>query len=288
MIRGFKIGFMPTLSYSGMDADRVCKSLKALGYDAVEWTLAHFNPRTMNRSELENVVKVTNDNGLEISEIVVQQDLVVTDGDSRKDNIEYINLCIREFSALGIDTINLFTGPVPWLKNPLVVGRDIPEGKAWQMVFEAFDIFVNEAEKRGINLAVENVWGMICHDFYTTRFLIDRYDSPRLGVNFDPSHDILAGNMDIGWIVRQWEKDRIKHVHLKDAVGEQTDGKFIFPLLGEGNVDWKGFCSALHDIDYNGVMSVEFESFKYVERILEGDMEKAAAISIESLHKLLV
>ena len=68
---------------------------------------------------------------------------------------------------------------------------------------------------------------MLCHDFYTAKFLIDYFNSQYLGVNFDPSHDILAGNMDIGWIIRQWGKERIKHIHLKDAVGTQEQGKFV-------------------------------------------------------------
>jgi len=78
---------------------------------------------------------------------------------------------------------------------------------------------------------------MLCHDYYTTRPLIDRYDSPRLGVNLDPSHDLLAGNLDVGWIVKEWGR-KIMHVHLKDAVGTQEPGRFIFPLLGEGDLEF--------------------------------------------------
>lgn len=96
------------------------------------------------------------------------------------------------------------------------------------------------------------------------------------------------GNLDIGWIIRQWGKDNIKHIHLKDAAGVQADGKFIFPLLGEGYVDWKSFFTSLREIGYSGFMSVEFESFKYMENLLDGDMEKAAKLSIESLKKIII
>jgi sugar phosphate isomerase/epimerase len=42
--------------------------------------------------------------------------------------------------------------------------------------------------------------------------------------------------------------DRIKHVHLKDSAGlPGRDGEtFIFPLLGEGQVDWVSFFAAMH------------------------------------------
>ena len=106
-----------------------------------------------------------------------------------------------------------------------------------------------------------------------------------LGVNFDPSHDILYGNLDMGWIIRQWDK-KIKHIHLKDAVGIPEEGKFIFPLLGEGNVNWQEFFKALNEIDYQGFMSVEFESFKYYDRVLKSDSVKAAELSMKSLKCL--
>ena len=39
----------------------------------------------------------------------------------------------------------------------------------------------------------------------------------------------------------------------------------LFPVLGEGFVDWKSFIAAVEEIGYEGVMSVEFESFKYLK-----------------------
>jgi sugar phosphate isomerase/epimerase len=154
------------------------------------------------------------------------------------------------------------------------------------MLYESFDILVPQAEKCKMNLAVEAVWGMFCHDYYSLRPLIDHYDSDYLGVNLDPSHDVLAGNLDVGWIVKSWG-NKIKHVHLKDAVGIPVLGKFIFPLLGEGNVDWTPFFKALEEIGYDGYLSVEFESFKYYEQILDHDIKKVAELSWGNIKKLL-
>lgn len=280
-----KIGFMPNGSYNGMSAEEVCKSLKRIGFDCVEWTQEFASPREKSASELKELVNITRDNGLEISEVVVQQDLVVKDQGKRKDNISYVIECIRSYKEAGIDTINLFSGPIPWMPNPLRVGKDISEGDAWGMLFSAFDEIVPIAEEFGMNIAVENVWGMLCHDFFTNKFLIDHYKSPCLGVNYDPSHDILAGHTDIAWIIGNWGKS-IKHVHLKDAVGIQEDGKFIFPLPGEGNVDWKSFHFALDMAGYCGPMSIEFESFAYVAKVLKGDWEKAAELSLYNFKLL--
>jgi sugar phosphate isomerase/epimerase len=109
--------------------------------------------------------------------------------------------------------------------------------------------------------------------------LIDHYRSPFLGVNYDPSHDILSGHFDVGWMIRQWGIKRIKHIHLKDAAGIQNNGQFIFPLIGEGHVNWASFFEALREIGYQGYSSVEFESFAYLKTILNNDMAAAASMS---------
>jgi sugar phosphate isomerase/epimerase len=281
-----KLGFMPSGNYTEKSVDEVCESLKKIGYEAVEW-LPHFaSPRTHSEKELSALVKTSQKYGLEISEIIVQQDLIVLDESIRKDNINYIKECINSYSDIGVNTINLFTGPVPWKNNPLIIGKDISEGDAWNMLYKAVDEILPLAERKQIHLAFENVWGMLCHDIYTMKHLINNYKSNYLGVNYDPSHDIIAGHSDIGWIIKNW-KGYIKHVHLKDAVGCSENGKFIFPLPGEGNVDWKAFSAALDWAGYFGPMSVEFESFNYVSKIWKSDFEKAAITAFENFKTLL-
>ena len=282
-----KFAFMASLDFADMSAEAVCETLADIGYAGIEWTLRHFNPRKHAPKDLKELVRITRSHGLDVSELVVQQDLVMKDEDARRDRIRFVMECIQAASEAGITTLNVFTGPVPWIAGTPQVGVDISEGEAWDMVFQAYEAFVREAEKERVSLAVEGVWGMVCRDFYTTRVLIEEFDSPNLGVNFDPSHDVLAGNLDVGWIFTQWDrKHRIKHVHLKDAVGVQELGKHLFPLLGEGNVDWKSFISCLDASSYAGFMSVEFESFAYYRRILGGDPARAASISMEQIRTL--
>ena len=61
----------------------------------------------------------------------------------------------------------------------------------------------------------------------------------------------------------------------------------MFPLLGEGLVQWKEFFAALERIGYKGFMSVEFESFRYYSRILGNDPVKAARLCMSQLEQLL-
>ncbi len=282
-----KIGYMASLQFSQMPAAAVVATLKVLGYGAVEWTSAHFNPRTFSAAQLRNVVETTRDAGLAVSEVVIQQDYVCLDAKVREDRIAYTIETIDACAEAGVNTVNLFTGPAPWDPGAPRIPDNISSGTAWAMVLDAFGKIVPVLEKRKVHGAIESVFGMLCNDYYTLLPLIERFNSAYLGVNFDPSHDTLKGNFDTGWLVRQWGKPRIKHVHLKDAVGIPEMGKFLFPMLGEGRVDWKGMFAALSEIGYEGFMSVEFESFAYHERVLKGDSREAARISMEQAKALL-
>jgi sugar phosphate isomerase/epimerase len=271
-----RIGFMASLGFARMPVERVVSDLRELGYRAVEWTAAHFNPRTKSSSELERLVAMARDGGLASSEVVVQQDYVTLDEAARSDRIAYTIETIAACAGAGVPTVNLFTGPAPWDAAAPRIPLQISHGAAWDMVIDAYTKVVRALEKYKILGAVEGVFGMLCNDYSSTRLLIDHFDSPWLGVNFDPSHGTLKDDSDTGWVVRQWGGDRIKHVHLKDAIGLPEMGKFLFPFLGEGKVDWKGMFAALAEIGYEGWLSVEFESFAYHDRVLKGDTREAA------------
>ncbi len=281
-----RIGFLASLGFAAMPAAKVVAELKALGYGAVEWTGAHFNPRAKSESELKDLVALTREGGLAVSEVVVQQDYVCLDDGAREDRIAFTIESIEACAAAGVDTVNLFTGPAPWDPNAPRIPDHLSEGAAWEMTLDAFGRIVQALERCRVHGAVEGVFGHLCNDYYTTRVLIDHFDSDYLGVNFDPSHDVLKGNFDTGWLVRQWGR-RIKHVHLKDAIGLPEMGKFLFPMLGEGRVDWPGMFAALEAIGYAGYLSVEFESFAYYERVLKGNTVEAARLSIEQARALM-
>ena len=120
---------------------------------------------------------------------------------------------------------------------------------------------------------------MLVHDFYTLQEFLSYFGSKNLAVNLDPSHMVLYGN-DVAYAVRRLGK-RIKHVHVKDAVGKPgtQNENFMFPMLGEGVTDWKGFFDALSEVGYDGFLSVEFESDNYLRNVWGGEWAKAAEAS---------
>ena len=285
MRRKWKLAFVAGLGYSRQDAKDVIASLAGIGYDGIEWTPAHFDADSP-LAGLRELVDRTRDAGLEVSRVMMHQGLVHLDETVREKRIERTVRVIEAAGACGVATVGTMAGPTRWEADAPVVGRDIGEGAAWDQVFEAYERFVETAKESDVVITSEGVWGSLAHDYYTHRYLMDRAASPHHCVNFDPSHGILYGNLDVGWVVREWG-ERIGHVHLKDAVGEPVPGKFLFPLLGEGLVDWADFFRALDEIGYSGFCSVEFESFSYYRTVLGEDPEAAARLSLEQIERLL-
>lgn len=279
-----QFGYLPSGTLLNMEIEALCALLRGIGYEGIELlpqlALGDSIPQA-------RVLRAVRDNDLQISEVVLQRDFVTPDGDEREAAICFVEEALPRVADLGVRTVNLFTGPQPWLPHPVRVGADVTATQAWEWVFAAFDRLLPAAEKHSIRIAVENVYGMMAHDIYTNLFLQDHYRSPSLGVNLDPSHDVLYDNTDMSFLVNTWGKDRIFHIHLKDAVGVPQNGKFVFPLLGEGEVNWQDFFDALSRIGYDGYASVEFESWRYIHNLLDGSNIDCAELSFRAIQKLI-
>ena len=278
-----KIGFLANGEMLGWEPKKLMSFIKETGYDSVELIadiiFANGNDGKAFRAAADEY-------GVSISEILCQRDYVIKDKAAREEGVETTIENIKKASDMGVNIVNLFTGPIPWMPDSISVGKQVTMTEAWGMVFDAFDKILPVAEANGVKAAVENVWGMLAHDFYTNQYLSNHYNSDNLGVNLDPSHDVLYGNNDMHFLVKSWGK-KIFHVHLKDAVGVPEPGKYLFPLIGEGNVNFKAFFDALKEIGYDGVCSVEFESWAYRANTLCGSHSAAAAPMLEAVKKFL-
>lgn len=291
MIQGvvfmLRLGFLANGEMLGWESEKLCAFIRESGYDCVELIDDIIFSPDKPECYIKGLLKAAAENNVQISEILVQHDLVLKDEAARRASVELIKTNIKKAADMGVNTVNLFTGPVPWMPGALKVGRDISFEDTWNMIFSAFDELIPVAEKNGVRLAVENVWGMAAHDFFTNSFLQNHYDSKNLGVNLDVSHDTLYGIKDPAFIVKSWGRDKIFHVHLKDAVGIPEDGSFVFPVIGEGVVNFRALFGALREIGYDGTVSVEFESWAYRNTVFGGQHAPAAPEMRKILDKFL-
>jgi sugar phosphate isomerase/epimerase len=285
----WNVGFVPYYMtapaiWRSPPTDEAIRVLKKAGYDGVEWMLGnHFR----NTKELGQLVAKTRKAKLAVSNIMCWQDLVKENQAARSKSVNLLSEMIDAADDLSVPLMNVFTGPMTWNPGAARLGKEISEGKAWSLVINSFSKIIEEAEKRQVIVTVEPVFGMLVHDYYTLKELLSHFDSKYLGVNFDPSHFVIHGN-DVLWSAKMLGK-KIRHVHVKDAFGKPggLGETFVFPFLGEGLVDWKGFFTILKELDYKGFLSLEFENDSYLNNVCDGDWRKAAVQLRERVAKFL-
>jgi sugar phosphate isomerase/epimerase len=139
------------------------------------------------------------------------------------------------------------------------------------------------AEGKGVKLVFEN-WPQagqrlaITPELWAAMF--KAVPSPALGLCFDPSHLVWQG---IDWLraLREFGP-RVYHAHAKDTemlaeglyrfgvYGPQLEaprrgesGFFRYRLPGYGVIDWAAYISTLHEVGFDGVLSIEHEDVVY-------------------------
>lgn len=164
-------------------------------------------------------------------------------------------------------------------------------GRDWdgnlQLFADRFGPIAEEAERRGLRIALENWMGFggrlpfrpvnIGGSPDTWDALFRLVPSAALGLEFDPSHLYWQG-IDYLRALREFA-DRVHHVHAKDTelLPERryragvNGTSFRFRIPGYGEIDWAGFVSALVEVGYDGGVAIEHEDpIFWNERFDEG------------------
>jgi sugar phosphate isomerase/epimerase len=259
----------------GVEPGELVAVLAAAGYGAVDWTMEQWDPLEQGPEALMALVVLARDAGLACPQLMVHQDFVTADADLWEERVTRTEAAVDGAAAAGIPTIGIVTGPNLWVEGHALVGRDLPEAAAWDAALAAIERVLARARGTGVRVCLEPCWGTLASDRYRAEYALARAGG-ELAVTVDPSHFVMTGD-DLPALVRAW-RDRLAHVHLKDAVGRPgRDGEdFWFLLPGEGATDWDGLLDALDEVGYAGAMSVEFESFTLRDAVFGGRVDAAA------------
>jgi sugar phosphate isomerase/epimerase len=181
---------------------------------------------------------------------------------------------IRVAQKLGVGVVSGFSGSSIWsyvAGYPGLTPDIVAEGLAdfvrrWKPLLDV-------CGECGVKFALEVHPAQIAFDFYSAEMILDALKGrAEFGFTFDPSHLHWQGIDPVEFLRRF--SDRIYHVHIKDAmlalngrsgvlnsylpVGDPRRG-WDFRAPGRGGVDWESVIRALHDIGYEGSLSVEFK-----------------------------
>ena len=269
----------------GMSPTELTDALTVIGYQAVDWTMEQFDPLEEPPERLAELVAIADAQRLRVPQLMVHQDYVVDDSAEWEARVRRSELAVDAAAAAAVPSVGVVTGPNRWVEGWRRVPQDIDERTARELVTRALERVVDRAEGTGVKVALEPCWGTLAWNATETDRLLEEIDG--LSLNLDPSHFVMTGE-DPAELAHRW-RERIVHVHLKDAFGVNgSEGEdFCFLLPGEGATDWHAFFNSLDQIGYNGVMSVEFESFGLREQALGGSVIEGARLANDLVRGLL-
>ncbi len=185
----------------------------------------------------------------------------------------HIQKVIKAAAALGIPVVNTFIGRDQ--------SRNITDNLS--KYAEVWPEIIQTAEANGVKIGIENRPMFFTNDEWpggknlaispaVWDKMFELIPSPALGLNYDPSH-LVWQMMDPVQPIYDY-KDRLHHIHLKDAklyphklnrVGIMANPlEYHSPKLpGLGDVDWRKFFAALTDVRYRGPVCIEVEDKAY-------------------------
>jgi len=144
---------------------------------------------------------------------------------------------------------------------------------------EVFGPLADKAEAQGLRIALENWFATNLQGLDHFQAVLKAVPSKALGFNFDPSH-LFWQQIDYIEAVHRFG-DRIFHTHAKDTeilpfklreIGVLGRGWWRYRIPGWGDIDWTAYITALKEVGYDYVLSIEHEDpfFSPEEGFLKG------------------
>lgn len=146
-------------------------------------------------------------------------------------------------------------------------GAEVPEGMTLEQVFDRTVYHLGEvlpvARTHGVGINIEP-HGPLTTNLAMMRRLMEHFDDPLLGINFDTGNAFIAGNDPVAMVkdLMPW----VKHFHVKDVapelkahIGKDTGIAASEVYVGQGiNADnIRAIVALLKKGNWSGVMSLE-------------------------------
>jgi len=240
----------------GTDAETMARSAAEAGFEGIELTLDAEGYLTAEapRAACEQIREIFAEAALPIVSLATGLFWKVNYGDADP----AVRQRAIDLTLAGLDRA-VWLGTDALLVVPAVVGRwnsaapQVAYADALARTLDALHQLAGEAEDRGVHIAIENVWNRFLLSPVEMRDLIDRVNSPWVGVYLDVGN-VMAFGYPADWIDTLGK--RIVRVHIKDYDLDRP-GPSGFCPLGEGSVDWPAVMAALRRIGYDGPLTYE-------------------------------
>lgn len=257
--------------------------------------VTHIDVDTLDDKRVKTIQAVLKKHNIYISGLGYYPNPLTADKPQSDFVIEHLKKVIRAAAKLGIPVVNTF------------IGRDHTRNMEdnFKVFKDKWASIIKVAEENNIKIGIENCPMYFSQDEWpggknlatnpvVWELMFAAFPTPLFGLNYDPSHLVWQQMNHIRPIYDF--KDRLHHIHLKDAklYAEKLDrvGIMAHPLAyhspklpGLGDVNWRGFFTALTDVRYRGPVCIEVEDKAYEGNA--ADVEAAILTSRNYLRQFL-
>ncbi len=217
---------------------------------------------------VEEILAYAAEHGVPLASLLYCGNPLANDADA-----EWLILVIRAAAKLNVRYVTSFTGRVQTMNLE----------DSFALFQKKFKRIIEEAERHDVVICIEPCpmsftaaeapYGqnlLASPKLWERAFEI--FDSPNFGLCYDPSHSVLLQYDAIAPIYDF--KNKIHLFHAKDLALHRDKlnkcGIFAYPLdfvspclPPFGDVNWKAFFNALHDINFTGNVALEFEDRRF-------------------------
>ena len=116
---------------------------------------------------------------------------------------------------------------------------------------------LEKAKKQKITLVLENEHDCNIATAAESVKLLSAIQDPYFGLNWDPGNAYAAGEKPYPGGYNLLPKNRILHMHVKDAMRNPATGKSDWTAMGKGDIDYVGQFKALMHDGYSHAVSLE-------------------------------
>jgi sugar phosphate isomerase/epimerase len=288
-----KLGFF-TAAFPGKPLAEIASWGSENGFESLEiacWPMGKADRRyagvttidvnEIDREQARKISGIMDESGLVISSLGYYPNPLHPDQDHRDNVIAHLKKVILAAETLDVPIVGTFLGRD---KDKTIADNLEEYARVWPPI-------VKFAKDHGVKIAIENCPMIFSNDEWPGgnnlasspaiwKKMWEIIPDEHFGLNLDPSHLILQ-MIDEVRVVRDF-KERIFHVHAKDlaidreglyqnGVLSQGMGWQIPRLPGLGDVDWGKFLSALYQVGYDYVISIEHEdrAFEKTEELIK-------------------
>jgi len=164
-----------------------------------------------------------------------------------QEHIGLLRRCIEIARMLDCNVIRGFTF---WKTGPA--------SSVWQQILDAYEEPIEILESEDCYIGIENEASTHIATAAEAEALYTDIDSPRIKAIWDPANEVYAEDGELPFPdAFERMKPNLIHVHIKDAVRDESGEAECVPVGEGGYIDFPGQFQALIDMGYEGACSLE-------------------------------